>query len=66
MILKKVTKLNYSLRIKDYVFTCMMAMLSRIQACRDEARSLKEASFFWPSASKRGCPEGGSGKTSYN
>ena len=51
---------------KDYVLTCMMAMLSRIQACRDEARSLKEASFFWPSASKRGCPEGGSGKTSYN
>ena len=46
--------------------TCIMVMCSRIHWWREEASSLNWSNFFWASASKRGWPGGGSGKTSYN
>ena len=44
--------------------TCIIVMCSRIHMWREEASSLNCSNFLWASASNRGWPGGGSGKTS--
>ena len=54
----------FHLSISRVISTCIIVMCSRIHMWREEASSLNCSNFLWASASNRGWPGGGSGKTS--